>query len=239
MDGVRLTNIAAWVLVTCAILTTILVAKRELMQSTMPTVATHKEDWSAVYVDGWQDALTVGIRLGSANAPVQIVAFEDYQCPHCARFDNIVKRSRDTYSDQVAFTFVPFPLPYHDFAVAAQRIAECAHTQGSFEAMRAILFEKQQAFGSEPWTHFAIQANIEDISGFDKCVSAADPLPRIEQSKIVADRLGVRGTPTVLVNGWKLPVAPSMEVFDQIVGNVLEGKAPAANIDFLAAVSQN
>ena len=198
MDRVRLTNVSAWVLVSCAVLTTILVAKREFMPSSMPTATTNKEDWSAIYVDGWQDALTVGIRLGIANAPVQIVAFEDYQCPHCARFDGIVKRVRDTYPDQVAFTFVPFPLPYHDFAETAQRVAECTHTQGSFEAMRALLFEKQQAFGSIAWTHFAIQADIEDVSGFDKCVNTPDPLRRVEQSKVVADRLRGRGGPTPL-----------------------------------------
>jgi len=190
--------------------------------------------WRATYVEGWQEALAVGFSVGPVDGPVKIVSFEDFQCPHCSRLEEVVKKIRAKYPDQVAFSFAPFPLPYHDFAETAQRAVECAQAQGQYDSMRSLLLDKQQAFGSLEWKYFAVQTGIEDIAEFDECVSATDPLESIEQSKIIAEKLGVRGTPTVFVNGWKLPVVPSFEVIDKMATNVIEGKPPAADIDFLA-----
>jgi len=183
--------------------------------------------------------MKVGINVGPADALVKIVDFEDFQCPHCARFENVVQMIRDKYPDQVAFAFAPFPLPYHDFALPAQRVVECAQIQGRYDAMRSLLFEKQQAFGSLAWAYFAAQAGVEDISAFNECVKVIVPLERIEQSKIVAEKLGVRGTPTIFVNGWKLPGTPSFEIMDKVVTNVIEGSLPAKDIDFLAVAAPN
>jgi hypothetical protein len=98
---------------------------------------------------------------------------------------------------------------------------------------------KQQAFGSVPWTDFARQAGILDVEQFDTGVNDTGPFERLEQSKKLGDELGVRGSPTVLVNGWKLPVTPSVEMFDTIVTNVVEGRSPVADLDFRATTARN
>ena len=224
MDRGRLSEIGTWVLVLCAVLTTSVVIRRELVPGSMAR--------KAKYVDGWEEALTVGIRSGSADALVQVVEFADFQCPFCAHFEAIVKTIRERYPDQVAFTFAPFPLPYHEFAEPAQRVAECADMQGRFEAMRSLLFEKHQAFGSVEWTDFAMQAGIENIDQFNACVNDTEPSERIERSRKLADKIGVRGTPTIIINGWKVPVPPSVEDFDRIVENVAESRPPVSGLDF-------
>ena len=182
IDRGKVSEIVSWVLVACALLTTILVVRGEFVQESTTTAATATE-WQATYVDEWEDALTVGIRAGSADAPIQVVEFTDFQCPYCARFEATVRTIRAKYPDRVAFTFAPYPLYYHEFAETAERVAECAHLQGRFEAMRSLLFEKQQEFGSVPWTDFANQAGIENISLFDVCVNDTEPMDRIERSK--------------------------------------------------------
>lgn len=236
-DRSKLNELSAWILVFCAFLTTILVARRELVPS-LTVGATTGAAWKAIYVDGWEDALAVGIRSGSADAPVQIVEFADFQCPYCARFEVTVQAVLERYPEQVAFTFAPFPLPYHEYAENAQRVAECAYSEGRFDEMRSLLFSKQQAFGSVVWTDLAMQVGIEDVSRFDTCVSATEPLARIKKSRLIADNLGVRGTPTIIVNGWKLPMAPSSEHVDKMVTNVVEGRSPVAGIDFLATAGR-
>jgi len=236
-DRRGLTDIASWVLVSCALLTTILVVKRELVQDSTPSAATAPRE--AIYVEGWQDALTVGIQSGSADAPVQVVEFADFQCPYCAQFEATVQAIRDKYPDQVAFTFAHFPLPGHTFAEHAARAAECAHVQGRFEAMRSLLFEKQQDLGVVPWLDFAKQAGILDINQFDACVKDTGPVEGIEQSKKLAENMDVWGTPTIIVNGWKLPLTPSSEDLEKIVENVLNGRPPAADMDFLVSRARN
>jgi protein-disulfide isomerase len=184
----------------------------------------------ATNVDGWQDALAAGVRLGSADAPIQVLEFADFQCPWCARFEATVQTIRDKYPDQVSFTFAHFPLPGHSFAEPAARVAECARNQGRFETMRSLLFAQQQAFGLVPWTDFAKQAEIQDIEEFEACVNDTRSLERVDYARELAEKMDIRGTPTVIVNGWKLPVTPSSGDFDKIVKNVLDGKPPATDI---------
>jgi protein-disulfide isomerase len=87
-------------------------------------------------------------------------------------------------------------------------------------------------FGSVPWSDFAMQVGIGDIDQFDACVKDAKPLERIELSVKLAEQIGIRGTPTIIVNGWKLPMPPSLQQFDMIVKNVMDGKRPTADLEF-------
>ena len=224
IDKTRLGDISSWILVFCVVLTTLLVVRREFVANTVPMTATAPE---ATYVDGWQRALTVGTRSGSADAPVQVVEFADFQCPYCARFEETVNAIRKKYPDKVAFTLVHVPLPQHSFAESASRVAECAHAQGRFDAMRSLLFEKQQVFGSAPWMDLAKQVGIVDVKQFEACVNDVRPVEKIEQGKKLAEEMGVRSTPTVIVNGWRLPVPPSSKDFDKFVENVVAGRPPA------------
>lgn len=229
-DKRRLGEICTWALVLCAIITTGLVVRREI--SSVPPTGAPTMQWEATYVGGWQEALVVGIRSGSTDAPVQIIEFADFECPYCAHFESTIQAVRDKYPDQVAFTFAHFPLIQHSFAEKAARMAECAHAQGRFDEMRAILFDKSEDFGSIPWSDFAEQAAVSDLSQFNACTKQAETLARVQESKKLGERIGISGTPGIIVNGWKFPVPPSTEDFDQIVENVMTGRSPAAEINF-------
>jgi protein-disulfide isomerase len=229
--GGRLSGFASWTLVFCAFLTTILVVRREFFSEASPVPTANPIKRQAVHVDEWQEVLAAGIRLGSADALVQVVEFADFQCPGCARYEATVRKIRDKYpGDEVAFTFAHYPLIYHDSAESAARAAECAHVQGRFEAMRSLLFQRQQVFGSVPWTDFARQVSVPDIEQFDACVNDTRPLQRVEQGKTLGDAIGVRATPTIIVNGWMVPGLPSPEDFDEIVNNIVDGRPPTADM---------
>jgi protein-disulfide isomerase len=233
--GRRLSEIGSWVLVLCAVATTVLVVRREFSQgaTALPT------NRQATYVEEWRDALATGVRSGSPDAPVQVVEFGDFQCPYCARFDATARAMLEKYPDQIAFTFVHLPLPQHEFAEPAARAAECAEAQGHFKGMRSLLFDKQPEFGAVAWTDLAIRIGVPDIALFDACMNDRQPLARIEGAKALADRMGILGTPTIIVNGWKWPGTPSAEDIDKIVDNVLGGREPSAHMDFSAARSRN
>ena len=115
--------------------------------------------------------------------------------------------------------------------MSAARAAECANLQGQFEAMRSILFREQRAFGSEPWIDFAKEARVPNIEQFESCMTEAQLIDRVEQGRRVGDALGIPGTPTFVVNGWMLRRPPSLEDFERIVSNVLNGRMPTAELD--------
>ena len=241
IDKGKLGEIGSGIVVFCVLLTTILVIRREFVEGSSATATTARASApkrQAVYLDGWQRALTVGTRSGSADAPVQVIEFADFECPYCARYEGTVRGIRDKYPDQVAFTLVHYPLPQHDFAESAARAAECAHAQGHFEAMRSLLFVKQQSFGSVPWADLAEQVGIPDVKQFNACVNDMRPVEEIHRGKELAQEMGIRSTPTVIVNGWKFPVPPSSEDFDKIVENVVSGELPTEDVAFLAAAGK-
>jgi protein-disulfide isomerase len=233
----RLASFSAWVLLFCAVVTTFFVARRELTVFLGPAQLTN-DDWKAVYVDGWQEIITVGIPSGTTDAPVQIIVFEDFQCSFCAKFSSNLNRVQEKYGSLVNVTVVPYPLPYHEYSATAQKAAECAHSQGRFWAMRSILFEHQESFGSEEWTELARQAQVVDVQEFSTCLAANVHGWRVERAKELSEVAMVRGTPTVVVNGWKFPITPSFEVLNTAVENAVQGRTPTEGIDFLPKVAQ-
>jgi len=211
-------------LLVCAVTTTGVVLHREFMAPHSLTRAQQKP----VLVPNWRVALEKGIRMGSAQARVQLIEFADFECPFCGSLHKTLETVRERYPTQVALIYVHFPLPMHRFAVPAARVAECAGDQGRFEAMYDQLFDGQESFGLRPWSDYATAAGVPDLSEFDSCIKKLDPIPQVEDGKRLGTELDVKGTPTVIVNGWKLGHPPSAEELDAMVKAVLAGKSPVS-----------
>lgn len=74
--------------------------------------------------------------IGGAAAPVTLVEYADYQCPHCAVADAVVQKLHDRYGDQLRVVFRNFPLTeVHAAAEPAAELAEGAAAQGKFWPM--------------------------------------------------------------------------------------------------------
>jgi hypothetical protein len=92
--------------------------------------------------------------------------------------------------------------------------------------MHDRLLEGQRSFGIESWRKFAVEAGVPDLVAFDVCNAKKDPVPRIERNRALAKKLGIRGTPTLIVNGWKLSSPPTSAQLDDMVKAVISGKNP-------------
>jgi protein-disulfide isomerase len=92
--------------------------------------------------------------------------------------------------------------------------------------MKAVLFEKQAVLGTVSWVELANQANLSNVQRFQACLDSTHPIERVVQGKRLTIKFGVRGTPTILVNGWLLPRTPSVDELDGIVREVLKGGTP-------------
>jgi protein-disulfide isomerase len=177
-------------------------------------------------VSDWQDLLSAGIRVGSPNAQITVVEFIDFECPFCKRADSTLIAVRKAFSTEVAVVYIHFPLANHRFALPAARVAECAHLQGRFDAMRALLYAKQDSFGLKPWSAYAREAGVADLAEFNTCNAQTEELPRVKQGLKVGEDIGVRGTPTILLNGWRFPQPPTYRELEAPITNLLAGKSP-------------
>jgi protein-disulfide isomerase len=129
-------------------------------------------------------------------------------------------------TEQLATYFVHFPLPRHTFARPAARAAECASDQDRVLAFHDLLYEKQDSLGLKPWSSYASEAMVPDMTRFASCVTDTAIVARIEAGIALGKRLALRGTPTVLVNGWRFEHPPTQVELLQTIEALREGKQP-------------
>ncbi len=98
---------------------------------------------------------------GSADAPITLVEYGDYQCPHCGRAYPIVKRVQKHFGKRLRFIFRNFPLgEMHPEAESAAESAEFASANNKFWEMHDVLFENQDELGLNLYLSLAAQLNL-------------------------------------------------------------------------------
>jgi len=150
-------------------------------------------------------------RMGPASARVTVVVFSDFQCPYCKAFAGEARLIREEHPADVAVVFRHLPLSYHVHARPAALAAECAARQGRFGAMHDILFAQQDSLAAKPWGRFAEEAGISDTLAFAQCMSDAPAVEKtIARDSTAGVRIGVAGTPTILIRDLRLSGTPSL-----------------------------
>lgn len=145
---------------------------------------------------------------GSANAPVTVIEFADFQCPACGTFATtlepaIVKDYIDT--GKVKFVYHDFPLTQHKNAVPAAEAARCANDQKAFWPMHDLLYANQAQWenSTQPGTIFAGYASQLklDRGAYDQCVSSGTYRAALQTAYDASLKAGINQTPTFLIDG--------------------------------------
>jgi protein-disulfide isomerase len=151
--------------------------------------------------------------IGDANALVTVVAFTDYQCPYCQRAEGTISQLQARYPGVLRVVVAERPLPMHPRARPAALAALAAAEQDDLEGMRARLF-------AGPLDDASIEQAAKDeglrISRFD-ADRDGDAVGVLARSELLADQLGVHGTPTFFVNGRRVVGAQPLETFEAVV----------------------
>jgi len=148
--------------------------------------------------------------LGPAAAPAKLEEFGDFECPPCGLFHPILKQMKDEFGDQLQVTFREYPLvPAHQHALAAASAAEAAGLQGRFWEMHDLIYEHQndwhKEFDVRPiFEGYAKQIGL-DMQRYQQDVSSDAVSQRIFMDGKRGHSMGVKGTPTVFLNGREVP----------------------------------
>jgi protein-disulfide isomerase len=141
---------------------------------------------------------------GPKNAPLMLVEYGDYECPHCGRAYPIVKQLQQTLSDKLLFVFRNFPLAeIHPHAMNAARAAEAAGLQGQFWEMHDLLFENQDRLDDQSLQAYASSLEL-DMEKFVEDTNSEEIFERIAADIDGGARSGVNGTPTFFANGVRV-----------------------------------
>lgn len=221
----RLGRLADVALIAAALVIAVSVAWREWRATRSPAPAAVGK--VNEYLPDWERMLSVGLWVGDRNAPVKVVVFVDLECPACRQFHAQWLGASPKVRSSTALVVVHLPLPQHRFARQAARALECADRTGHAGPLMDVVFEKQDSLGLKRWTSYADEAGIELPHPFEECVMGSAPFPRIDAGLAMGTEIGVTGTPTVIVNGWRYARAGDFAAtMDQAVEAVLHGDSP-------------
>jgi protein-disulfide isomerase len=158
---------------------------------------------------------------GPVDAPVTLVEYGDFECPHCGAAYPIVEDVRMRLRDSLRFVFRHFPLPQaHPHAVQAAEAAEAAGAQGRFWPMHDMLFENQHALDSGSLLLYATRLQL-DVPAFRQDLLTHAHQLKVERDFMGGVRSGVNGTPTFFINGVRYDgprdVASMVRVLNQVL----------------------
>lgn len=137
---------------------------------------------------------------GTLMAPVTIVEFSDFECPHCRLAAPELRRAIEELDGKARLVFKNFPLAGHKHAVEAAQAALAAHAQGQFWPMHDLIFEAQRDLNRAKLEGFATQLGL-DMERFRRDLDSEEIADAVKADKELGKRLGVDGTPAIFVNG--------------------------------------
>jgi protein-disulfide isomerase len=149
--------------------------------------------------------------LGSPDAKVKIVEYASFTCPHCAQFHATVFGDlKKDYIDTGKVHFTMREVYFDRYGLWAALVARCGGEMRYF-GIHNMLFEKQQewAASEDPMQvvknlkTIGLAAGLDDAA-MEVCLNDtanAEALIKRFQTNMEAD--GVKGTPTIFVNGAK------------------------------------
>jgi len=141
--------------------------------------------------------------LGDADAPVTLVEYGDYQCPHCATAHPVVAQVRQHFGKQLLFVYRHFPLTeIHPMAMSAAETAEFAGARGRFWQMHDGLFENQDRLGLPLYVALAEALGLP-AAGLQAALASGEEVRKIQADFMGGVRSGVNGTPAFFINGQR------------------------------------
>ena len=157
---------------------------------------------------------------GPATAPVTIVEWSDYECPHCRRAQQVLDRLRGEFPDTVRLLFKDFPLPSHPGAVPAASAARCAGAQGRYWEYHDLLFVAQPDFSRDHLIGYARRLGL-DVGRFTDCLDSGRHRDAVIADHRAGLEAGVRVTPTFFINQRKIEGTLPLEEFRAAIREAL------------------
>jgi protein-disulfide isomerase len=136
--------------------------------------------------------------IGTASAPVVLVEFFDYACPHCRLAEPLLEDTVAKHGKDVVLYFKNFPL--HKESMDTAKAAIAAARQGKFKPMHQALFAHQGSQSREEIFGYAKELGL-DMAKFEKDFNDPATEARVKADKAEGEKTKLQGTPTVFVNG--------------------------------------
>lgn len=172
----------------------------------------------------------VEMALGEADAPVEVIEYASYTCPHCGTFhENVLPRLKEEYIDTGKVRFVYREAYFDKYGMWASMIARCGGEERFF-GITDLLYEAQSDW-SRAGSDVAVAEELRRIGrlaglGDDRieaCLNDADKLRALVgwyQENV--EEHGINSTPSFVIDGetyGNMSYADFSELLDEKLGD--------------------
>jgi protein-disulfide isomerase len=137
---------------------------------------------------------------GPSSAPVTIVEFGSYVCPHCAFEAPKLDALQKAHPKDVRIVFKPMWSPQDEGQVRATRAALAAAAEGKFWEMHALLFANQPRFDADSIDGYAKSIGI-DTARLHKDMASSAVDEQMQRDMAAATLARVDVLPSIWING--------------------------------------
>jgi protein-disulfide isomerase len=195
-----------------------------LVLSNLPTEATISPETVERYAGIPQSVDEEGFPvLGNPDAPIKVVEYASFDCPHCGEFyqtitPSLVERARN---GEISMTYVPL---YGTGGIrngeGAARAAICAGAQGDFWTYHGTLFSWQNTYVNQAFDGNRLESGATnlglDVGAWNSCLRSEETSALLVAATTASTRLeGFTGTPTVTVDGTI--ITPELNAINQAI----------------------
>lgn len=132
----------------------------------------------------------------------------------------LLEQVLEKYPQDVKVVFKNFPLQNHKFAMKAAIAALAAESQGKFWEFHDLLFENYNRINDQKIQDIALAVGLNQEE-YEKMKKDPAIQGKVRQDLSDGRRAGVRGTPTVFINGRRLRDR-SLKGFQEAIDKQLE-----------------
>lgn len=180
-----------------------------------------------------QDALLndpLSIVIGNPEGDVTLVEFYDYRCPYCramhSRIDALIAKDKGIRVVLKQYPVKDYPGEVPVSLISA-RLALAAEKQGKFPAFHDALFKAEPPLDETRVFAIAAAAGL-DVAKLKADMGAPGVSQHVRETLLLADALGINGTPTFVIGDVMIPGVIEVEVLEHFIARAREMQAAQA-----------
>lgn len=164
---------------------------------------------------------------GKSDAPVTIVEFSDFQCPHCKLAAEEMPKAITNKADKVRLVYRYMPINSSGISRKVAEGAVCASQQDKFWEYHDLAFAKQKDLKMDSPLALAKELKLDEAK-FKSCFEDAKTAAVVTASEEEARQLGVTGTPSFFINGK--PLSFQVDMVKEAEAAIDAALIPAADL---------
>ena len=168
----------------------------------------------------WDGLLQGGRIIGDGGAPVTVVEFVSYPCPGCTRVQPSLRQMLASSPQDLRLILYAAPEPGDTLAEEAAVAAECAGLQGRFWEFHDSALTSPPAIAERAFAGVASGVGVADSAAFRRCVEDRATLDRVNEGRLMAEKLSVAELPALIVEGEWIR-SDAVNELHQLVGAAL------------------